>query len=142
MTNEDKIIALLTSIDTTLQHILALRAKGSGAPIASDKDLDGKFGNPVVKFMPRDWTGQSFKGRKMSDCPAELLDMLAETFDYFASKAEEKGEKTDSGKPVAPYKRADAARARGWALRIRSGKVAQRGAEPADDDFPSSDEWQ
>ncbi len=41
-----------------------------------------------------------------------LLDLVAETFDYFAGQAEAKDERTDKGKPVAEYKRADAARAR------------------------------
>jgi hypothetical protein len=57
----------------------------------------------------------------MSQCPAEFLDLLAGTFDYFAKQAEKNNETTSAGKPVAPYKRKDAARARGWAARKRNG---------------------
>ncbi len=120
---------LLASIDGTLKAMLALAqkrtAKAAGAAVASDRDLDGKYGDPVLKFIPRDWTGgQSFKGAHFSECPPELLDLVAETFDYFASQAEAKGETTPKGKPVAEFKRADAARARGWAKRMRDGKHA------------------
>jgi hypothetical protein len=66
------------------------------------------------------------KGARFSECPAEFLDLLAGAFDYFARKAEENDETTTSGKPVAPYKRKDAARARGWAKRIRAGYAVDR----------------
>ena len=127
--------AVVKSIDLSLRKLVVIaerkaeeRVKAAqnapGPAIAPDSDLDGSYGNPPVKFNPRDWTGDSCKGRTLSECPAEFLDMLAETFDYFAGKAEEKNEMTTSGKPVAPYKRKDAARCRGWAARIRAGKVA------------------
>lgn len=114
-------IDILKSIDASLKALVKMQA-GSHKEIAEDRDLDGQYGNPVVKFDPRDWTGPSMKGREMSECPADFLEMLAGTFDYFAMKAEEADEKTSSGKPVAPFKRKDAARARGWAKRIRDGK--------------------
>jgi hypothetical protein len=120
-------IVLLRSIDASLKALLALHQQSAPLPVASDRDLDGRYGDPQVKFMPRDWTGPSFVGRRMSECPAALLDLLAETFDYFARKAEEHDERTDKGKPVADYKRQDAARARGWAKRIRDGKVTAPG---------------
>jgi hypothetical protein len=123
-------LSLLRSIDASLKQLLAQgRATSStpaaAKPVAPDRDLDGTYGNPELKFMPRDWTGPSFKGRRFSECPADLLDMAADTFDYFARQAEAKDERTDKGKPVADYKRMDAARARGWAARIRSGKHVQ-----------------
>lgn len=118
-------LALLRRIAVAVETLAGAASAGSGGEVAPDRDLDSQYGNPEVKFMPRDWTGRSYKGRKMSDCPPELLDMVAETFDYFARKAEEAGEVTSSGKPVAPYKRKDAARARGWAKRIRSGTHTQ-----------------
>lgn len=124
-------IVLLRSIDSSMKELLQIaKAKRTGgtspsASIASDRDLDSQWGDPQVKFNPRDWNGEDCKGLKFSRCPPDFLDMLAETFDYFAGKAEAADEKTDKGKPVAPYKRADAARARGWAARIRAGKVAQ-----------------
>lgn len=117
----DEVLDLLRSIDASLKTLVAQSRVAQPKAVASDRDLDGQYGNPPVKFNPRDWTGTSFKGRRLSECPAPFLDMLAETFDYFAAQAEEKHELTNSGKPAAPYKRADAARARGWAKRIRDG---------------------
>lgn len=124
-----EVLQVLRSIDNSLKELvlIARHKRGgaaAGAAPAPDRDLDGKYGDPVVKFHPRDWRGQECKGLNFSECPVDFLDMLAETFDYFADKAEKSGEKTTSGKPVAPYKRQDAARARGWAARIRSGHVA------------------
>lgn len=122
---------LLRSIDASLKQLLALHRVAQPKAVASDRDLDGSHGNPVVKFMPRDWTGPSFKNRRFSECPVPLLEMIAETFDYFARVAEDKDERTSSGKPVADYKRQDAARARGWAKRIREGLVQPPAPEPA-----------
>lgn len=148
---------VLRSIDATLKAMLALAQKRTqqaraAAPkaIASDRDLDGKYGNPEVKFMPRDWTGQSFKGCRLSDCPPDLLDLIAETFEYFGRQADDKNEMTDKGKPVGDYKRSDAARCRGWAKRIRDGKHtppapaadgmgASEWPEPDEDGFASGD---
>jgi hypothetical protein len=115
-------VDILRSIDGSLKQLVKLLSKTAPAEIADDRDLDSKWGNPEVKFTPRDWTGLNMKGRRMSECPAEFLDLLAQTFDYFAKKAEDTDEQYN-GKPVAPYKRRDAARARGWAKRARDGKA-------------------
>jgi hypothetical protein len=47
--------------------------------------------------------------------------MLADTLDYFARKNEASNALTTSGKPKAVYDRKGAARARGWAARMRGG---------------------
>lgn len=122
MSASHETIDLLKSIDATLKRIeKALGASSSVAAVASDRDLDSQYGDPTVGFSPRDWRGPAFKGRKFSACAPEFLDMLAETLDYLAGKAAEKNELTAGGKSVADYKRKDAARARGWAKRIRAG---------------------
>lgn len=126
-------IAVLRSIDATLKAMLTLAQQRTAkaravAPkdIASDRDLDGKYGDPVVNTKdPRDWMGPTMKGYRFSECPADYLDLLADRFDYFAQKAEDTNEEYN-GKPVAPYRRKDAARARGWAQRIRDGTHAPR----------------
>lgn len=139
-------IDVLTSIESLLKQLVKQSGQAS-ATVASDSDLDGKYGDPEIKARdPRDWTGPSMQGRRFSECPAEYLDMVAERLDYFAEQAEEEGKTTSSGKPVAPYNRKDAARARGWAARIRSGRHVQTtppsdgwasGADaPTDDDIP------
>ena len=139
----DDVLRVLESIDSTLKQLLALSQQRVTAarasqpkPVAPDRDLDSQWGDPEVKFSPRDWTGPSFKGRRFSECAPEFLDLLAETFDYFAGEAEKKNEMTDKGKPIAEYKRKDAARARGWAKRIREGKAPAPAARTSD-----SDEW-
>jgi hypothetical protein len=91
-----------------------------GPAVASDAELDGQYGDPEVKAKdPRDWTGPPMHGRRFSECPAEYLEMLAERYDYFVSQ---NAQATDEEKKKANYNRKDAARARGWAERIRSGK--------------------
>jgi hypothetical protein len=140
MAYQDDVLKTLRSIDATLKAMLEIRrgaatqvpdtrragGQGTTSPgaVASDRDLDSKWGDPVIKAMPKAWKGKSFKGQPMSRCPAELLDGLAEMYDWFANKAEKNHEVSPRGKPIADYKRLDAARARGWAKRIRAGKVA------------------
>lgn len=120
-------IRLLTSIDASLKAIAAavLHFNGqigkNGASTADDADLDSAKGDEVVKFSPRDWSGESFKGAKMSTCPPEFLTMYADACDYFAGKNDERGEKTDRGTPKSTFDRRTARRARGWAARIRGG---------------------
>ena len=134
--SDPKALTLLESIDRSLKQVVILltaraQASSNGHPIASERDLLGQYGNPEIKAKdPRDWNGPPMKGRRFSECPPEYLDLLAERFDYFAEQAEEEGKTTSSGKPVAPYNRKDAALARGWALRIRSGRHEQR-TQPA-----------
>lgn len=118
---------VLRSIDETLKTLLARTGRREavvgkeGGAVAPDADLDGKFGDPEVRFTPRDWTGPVFKGNRYSECPPEFLDMLGDSLDYFAGKSEASNAMTSGGKPKAPYERADAARARGWAKRLRNG---------------------
>ena len=132
----------LASIDASVKAMAALARRSAPKPIASDRDLDGTHGDPELRFLPRDWTGPDFKGRRFSECSADLLDMAAETFDYFADQAEAKNEVAANGKPVAPYKRADAARARGWARRTRSGWTAPTFHQDAPSQAPSTtDPW-
>ena len=114
-------IHYLYDISVTLRQILALLQAQVPPVVATDADLDGKYGDPILKFMPRDWSGEDCRQRRFSECPPPLLDLVADANDYFARKADESEEKTEKGTPVSKYKRADAARARGWAKRLRTG---------------------
>lgn len=119
---ENEAVVLLRSIDASLKALLvALR------PVRPVKvDLDGPHGNPTIKAKdPRDWTGDTMVGRRFSECPPDYLDLLADRYDYFAEREE------DAKK--AGYNRLDAARARGWAERIRGGHVPEPADEPTDD---------
>lgn len=134
---KNRSIELLEAILAEVKFIASVARKQAPPEIASDKDLDSKYGDPEIRFDPKDWTGDSCKGLRMSECPAEFLDMIAETFDYFARKAEDENEHYN-GKPTAPLKRKDAARARGWARRVRAGKGNRRAVETQDDDAPGA----
>lgn len=129
---------VLKSIDARLATLNAhfgagVRPAGSqasaGPTVASDGELDSQYGNPEVKAKdPRDWTGDSMKGRRFSECPPSYLDLVADRLVYFAEQAEEhmvdqqtpETERADL-KKKAHYNRKDAARARGWAARLRNG---------------------
>lgn len=120
---ENEAIVLLRSIDASLKSLLA--ASRQARPVKAD--LDGEHGDPVIKAKdPRDWHGEPMTGKRFSQCPADYLDLLADRYDYFAEK------ETDEKK--AGYNRLDAARARGWAERIRAGyKAPSDDAEPFED---------
>lgn len=133
--SEADILAVLKSIDQSLRTLVVIaqkkaesRAAKPGPSVAPDSDLDGQYGDPEVRFNPRDWAGDSQKGKPFSECPAAFLEMLAETLDYFAEK---KSQGTEDEKKKAGYDRRDAARARGWALRMRSGKHTPPAGESA-----------
>ena len=138
-----KILESLKSIDQSLRTLVVIAQKKAearvttaaakpGPTIASDSDLDGQYGDPEVKAKdPRDWTGEPMAGRRFSECPAEYLEMVADRKDYFVSQ---NPQATDEDKKKAKYDRLDAARARGWAARIRSGKhVPAKVPDPATD---------
>ena len=142
-------LAVLKSIDLSLRTLVVIAQEKAEAPIpagetprlvpnvASDRDLSGDYGDPIVKAKsPRDWTGEPMLGRKFSECPAEYLDLVAERLDYFAEQAEATNELASNGKPKALYNRRDAARARGWAKRVREGThVPKKQEAPVEDDW-------
>jgi hypothetical protein len=131
----EDVIKTLQSIDASLKalcgHLGASRPAASQpatdganvAAMASEADLDSQYGNPPVKAKdPRDWTGDSQVGKRLSECPPAYLDMVAARLDYFAGREEDPKK--------ARYNRLDAARARGWAARLRNGWKPPVEAEP------------
>ena len=94
---------------------------GADGDVASDRDLDGKYGNPQIKFDPKEkyWSGESYKGYRFSETTPEYLDAVAKYLEACAHMADRDG--TEDGRKKASFKRMDAARARGWARRLRSG---------------------
>ncbi len=121
MATTDDVLAVLRSIDASLKQLVAAQPKPP--PVVADAaDLDGQYGDPVIRAKdPKEWRGDSQTGKPFSACPPAYLDLVASRLDYFADKAEQDGTLTSSGKPVAPFNRRDAARARGWAARLRAG---------------------
>lgn len=100
----------------------AVAAPASGpAEAATDADLDGQWGDEPVRRDPsaKYWTGQSYVGTKLSLCPPDYLDALARYKDacsYMSAK-----DPSPEKQKYAGYDKRDAARARGWAARLRSG---------------------
>ena len=134
--SDPEVLAVLKSIDASLKALVAGRPAEpapSAPTVASDRDLDGQYGDPEVKARdPRDWTGPTMKGRRFSQCQPEYLDMVAERLDYFSSQI--KGETEEEQKKLK-YQKLDASRARGWAKRLRSGwKPAPSAPGWGDDD--------
>lgn len=138
----DEALTLLRSIDATLKQLLALSKTAKPKEIAPASDLDGQYGDPIVKAKdPRDWTGPPQKGKRFSECSSEYLELLAARMDFFAEKAERENKLTTSGKPEAPYIRRDAARARGWAKRHRDGWKRTNGNGHQPSSFEGTSEW-
>jgi hypothetical protein len=135
---ESESLSLLRSILSAVQSG-TIASPSSSTPvlasggIADERDLDSQWGNEEVRVNPRDWGGESMKGRRMSECTPQFLDMLADTLDYFARKNAASNALTTSGKPKADFDRKAAARARGWARRLRNGW--SDAAEPVGDSY-------
>jgi hypothetical protein len=125
MSDDPRVLVLAEMRKQTalLERILTAVSASPSAQSAPAVSLDGPHGDPIVKAKdPRDWTGEPMNGRTFSQCPAEYLDLLAERYDYFAER------ETDATKQR--YNRLDAARARGWAARVRNGYQAPVAAAP------------
>lgn len=124
-----EILVELRQLRAELAEVKALLLRGGsavpGAPgsitVATDYDLDSQYGDEEVKRDPKRWTGQPVAPCRMSQCPPDYLDELASFKDWQAGKEEEKG--TPEGKKYAGYDRKSAARARGWAARLRARGV-------------------
>lgn len=85
----------------------------------ADEMLDRPKGDPRVKFVPRNWRGDNFKGAFYSACSPEFLEVLAETLTWMADNPQ-------AGKEdFVPNNRRDAARARTWARRLRAQAAAE-----------------
>lgn len=71
--------------------------------------------DPKVFGDVREWAGPSYKDRPFSECPADLLNLMAEMYDRFAAKSEREGTLTKTGKPKTEWDKKLAQAARDWA---------------------------
>jgi len=127
-------VALLRSIDTSLKQIVTLLQSAIPKPIADDHELNDPKADEEIKVLPRDWTGESFKGRHLSEAPTAFLELLAKTYDYFAERNDRTNAVTDKGTPKSDFDRRTARRARGFAKRNREHPPAQRPADTWESD--------
>ena len=88
--------------------------------VASDDDLNSQYGDPDVRRDPSQkyWQGESYVGMRFGQCPPDYLDAMAKYKDACAFMNEKSGDEAKA-KYIA-YDRRDAARARGWAKRLRA----------------------
>lgn len=114
--------------------VLLIQEKGHDAPDYSS--LDAQYGDPALKFKVTRWSGEDYKGRPFSECPPDLLDLIADSLEYFGKKADDNQEKTAAGKDIGPFKRKDAERARLWARRKREGWQSPADMSITSDDIP------
>jgi hypothetical protein len=108
-----------TVLRTLAAHGAMLDAIASGGPIASEADIFDKYGDPVVGFDPKTWRGQSYKGKRFSECPPEYLDHLAAALQGIAAKEEREGAMFN-GKPSAPFTLRKSGLARRWSIYLRA----------------------
>lgn len=130
----DKRLDDLMAAFKRLEAKLSQSTSSGGA--APDVDLDGPHGDPVVRKDPKRWdiSMGSYVGCHFSECPTEYLEAVASFKDWQAGMDERKG--TDDDKRKAKFNRLDAARARGWAQRLRSGYKAPEKSTTDDDSVP------
>jgi hypothetical protein len=135
---EKKLDALIAAMKTPgARPAASAGASGGGQEI--DADIDGPRGDPEVRFVPKRWSGQDFKGQKFSSCEPEFLDMLADAYEWFAQRDDESNAVDKNGTPKSRWSRLDAARARAWSARLRGGAPAPaRRAAPRPAAAPSN----
>ena len=112
---------------TTVPKTAETAGKAHSAPFepltlepASDADLDGTYGDETVRRDPKKWTGESFVGKRYSECTPEYLQATIDYFLWLAARQEEQGEVDKNGKPRAHWSRLSASRALGWKKRLES----------------------
>jgi len=115
---EDKLDTLLrmATVSTAKRETAAATVAGAMSP-APDSDLGGEHGDPLVKWDPKLWKGESHVGKRYSQCSAEYLDAVVALCQWKVKRSAEKGE--DTTWPIR-----DGSRAMGWAVRVRAGWVA------------------
>lgn len=113
----------LEDIEAKVDQVLKTMLAQSGGDVADDRDLDSEWGDPTIKFdMPdKDWQGPSMAGKRFSQCSVEWLDAKAKSDASYAEYLRGPKKGTDEDLKKAAYRDKDAARARGWAKRLRGG---------------------
>ena len=115
-----------------LENRKAHPQQAAAATVATDADLDGKYGDPDVKRNPPRWDGDDMTGRRFSQTSAAFLAEMASFKDWCAEQDDQSEDEKQRGN--AKWRRIDAARARGWAKRLASGWKAEREEDPPEAD--------
>ena len=86
--------------------------------MAGDSELNSAKGDSDIRFQPKAWRGIPQKGKRMSQCEPEFLDLFADMMDDEADMPR-KGKEEFAG-----LNRRSARLARGWAQRVRAKGTA------------------
>ena len=95
-----------------------------------DADIDGPRGDLEVRFVPKRWSGQDYKGQKFSSCEPEFPRHAGGRHEWFAQRDDESNAVDKNGTPKSRWSRLDAARARAWSARLRGGAAPARAPPP------------
>ncbi len=133
MTDSEKLDRILAILERQPRAAAASPFPPAGG-VAPDSELDSQYGDPVVERDPKLWTdkgGAAIAPCPMSGGPADWLDAVASFYDWQADRDVASGKtyidkKTGEEKPSGGIQRKNAARARGWAVRVRAGKTKLR----------------
>lgn len=117
-------VELLREISGALRIVLARLPEPRIEP-ASDAELDGQYGNPILKVSPRGAGLRETKGLRMDECTVEELRALAGVFASFAQRNDAALALDAKGRPKSSWDRGSASLALGWAARKeREAKAA------------------
>jgi hypothetical protein len=102
---------------------------------ASAEALTRRGGDPIVKFDPSGWRGESQKEKAFSACPPAFLDTMADALRYMALQPPK-----EAGKDFRGANLRNAALARTWARKLRAAEAARaRAAAPPATSSPDED---
>jgi hypothetical protein len=128
--------ARLVALETGTARRVAEQASSEKA-VADDYDLDSEWGDPRIRFGLKEkyWKEQPDPhiGLKYSECEPDYLDATAKYLDACAYMARKNG--GEENEKRAKYKSRDAARARGWAARIRKSGAPFATKQEAEEDL-------
>lgn len=119
-------------MQTVEERIAKLETEVAGLKEAlAPADIDGQYGDPDIRKDPsaKYWSGESYQGKKMSQCSPDYLEAFAKYKDACAYMNEREGN-PEKAKYVG-YDRRDAKRARAWAERLRKQPAKATGLAAA-----------
>jgi len=117
-----KRVAALEEWKASVVAAFAGTAPGGAPKVATDRELDSKYGDEELKYDPRGWDGPSYVGNRMSETDVEYLLFLAEGNEDYAHYLLTGPKRDDpKSKKSAGYRYKSARLARGWAKRLEDG---------------------
>lgn len=151
MSDEKRIAALevrVAALEALLGQVRAVFTGEPSADGAPDDELDGKYGDPVLaRDLPaKYWGGQSFKGKRLSQCPPEFLEAYAK-YKAVCAKMKRKDIEKNPSDPknaanakYAEYDEKDRQRAIGWRRRLLAGWTPPPAPQASENPFDRASE--